>query len=168
VPGLARTLADVDWDAFVGTPATLLTVVDGDKILLIRKKRGLGAGKITPPGGKIEPGETPLHAAMREVEEEVGVRARDVTLAGRLRFAFVDGLALHVTVFRADGHAGEPRETDEAAPIWVDRAAIPWDAMWADDRLWLPRLLERRPFDGRFVFEGDRMLDAHLDVGARE
>ncbi len=30
-----------------------------DETLLIRKKRGLGAGKITAPGGRIEAGETP-------------------------------------------------------------------------------------------------------------
>ena len=31
-------------------------VVQGGKILLIRKKRGIGAGKVNGPGGKFEPG----------------------------------------------------------------------------------------------------------------
>lgn len=40
--------------------ATLMFVVQDGKILLIRKKRGIGAGKVNGPGGKFEPGETAL------------------------------------------------------------------------------------------------------------
>lgn len=38
--------------------ATLMFVIDEARgeVLLIRKKRGLGAGKINGPGGKIDPG----------------------------------------------------------------------------------------------------------------
>ena len=36
--------------------ATLMFVVQDGKILLIRKKRGIGAGKVNGPGGKFEPG----------------------------------------------------------------------------------------------------------------
>ena len=38
--------------------ANLCFVVRGEEVLLIHKKRGLGAGKINGPGGRIEPGET--------------------------------------------------------------------------------------------------------------
>ena len=37
--------------------------------------------------------------------------------------------------------------------------------MWADDRLWLPAMLAGRSFDGRFVFDGDALLEHHLDLG---
>ena len=57
------------------------------------------------------------------------------------------------------------RETDEAIPCWTDRTAIPWDRMSADDRLWLPHVLEGRDVDGRFVFDGDAMLDHDLRTG---
>ena len=36
--------------------------------------------------------------------------------------------------------------------------------MWADDRLWLPEILDGHTVDGRFVFDGDTMLDHTLDV----
>ena len=36
--------------------ATLMFVVQKGRILLIRKKRGIGAGKVNGPGGKFEPG----------------------------------------------------------------------------------------------------------------
>jgi 8-oxo-dGTP diphosphatase len=156
---LAR-LADVDWQRW--TPrqhATLLFVIRGGEILLIRKKRGLGAGKINGPGGRLDPGETPLACAVREVEEELRVTPIGVAARGELRFQFVDGLSIHGYVFSATGCRGEPQETAEAVPLWTPLAQIPWDEMWADDRLWLPALLEGDDVAGRFLFDGDLLLD---------
>jgi len=153
----------VDWQTWTAVdPATLLFIVDGDRTLLIRKKRGLGAGKINAPGGRIEAGETPLAAAIREVQEEVCVTPSGITEYGLLRFQFIDGYSLHVHVFRADSFSGEPSETDEAIPLWFPCDALPFDEMWADDRLWVPHVLARRRFDGRFIFDGDAMLDHAL------
>ena len=59
---LAR-LTDIDWERWQPRErATLLFVIRGGEILLIRKLRGLGAGKINGPGGRIDAGETPLAA----------------------------------------------------------------------------------------------------------
>lgn len=161
----ARRVADIDWDAWEPADrATLLFVVRGGEILLIRKKRGLGAGKINGPGGRIEAGETPLACAVRELREEVCVTPADPVQHGSLSFQFVDGYAIHVAVFRSEACSGRARETEEAAPLWTPVGAIPYHEMWADDRLWLPLLLAKQSFQGRFVFEGDVMLDHALDV----
>ena len=73
-----------DWRAdFVGTLAFL--VID-DRVLLIRKKRGHGAGKLNGPGGKLDAGETPVECVIRETEEEVGIRLTSPQLLGRFRF----------------------------------------------------------------------------------
>lgn len=136
-------------------------VVDG-RILLIEKHRGLGKGKVNGPGGRLEPGETPREAAIRETEEEILVRPTDVEAAGELRFQFVDGLSLEVHVFRAGGFVGEPGATEEATPLWAPLDRIPYERMWEDDAVWLPLLLSREPFCARFVFDGDRMLTHEL------
>lgn len=159
-----RKLQDIDWTLW--TPrqrATLLFVVRDGQMLLIHKKRGLGAGKINGPGGHIEPGESPREAAIRETREELRVEARGVRESGELFFQFVDGLSLHVHVFRADGCAGEPEETDEAIPLWVPTDNVPYDRMWQDDPYWLPLMLTRVAFRGFFLFDNDRLLDRRVD-----
>ena len=158
-------VSEVDWERWVPTDrATLLFVVESapPRILLIEKKRGLGAGKVNAPGGRLEPGENPASCALRELEEELGVGADGVVEHGELSFLFVDGYNLHCHVFRADRCLGEPRETDEAVPLWTPLDAIPFARMWADDALWLPLLIAGETFRGRFIFDGDRMVDHEL------
>lgn len=158
------TFTSTDWSTWQpGLVATLLFVVRDGQVLLIRKKRGLGAGKINGPGGKLDPGETPEECAVRETMEELRVRATGVSEVGRLSFQFVDGLKLFCHVFRADDCIGEPQETEEALPHWTAVDAIPFDEMWADDREWFHLLLERRKFVGYFDFDGDAMLSCRVD-----
>jgi 8-oxo-dGTP diphosphatase len=161
-----RSLSDVAWDRWAPTDrATLLFVVEEDRVLLIRKKRGLGAGKINAPGGRIEPGESATAAAVRECQEELHITPTGVEEVGELSFQFADGYALHARVFRASGLEGTPTETDEAIPLWTPLDRIPFAEMWADDALWIPKMLARERFRGRFVFDGERMLDHALDAG---
>ncbi len=152
----------IDWTSWQpGVYATLMFIIDEAKreVLLIRKKRGLGAGKINGPGGKTDPGETAVECAVRETQEELGVTALHPVHHGELRFQFVDGLRMHVDVFVATQHEGEAVETPEALPLWTALDALPFDQMWADDIHWLaPILMERRHFTGRFVFDADRLL----------
>lgn len=155
-----RTLADIDWTTWrAKDPATLVFVVKDGEILLIRKKRGLGAGKINGPGGRMENGETPRDCAVREMEEELGAVPTGLRYCGENRFQFTDGYSIHVFVFLAEGLEGEPVETDEAVPLWTPVDRIPWEEMWEDDPLWLPLALEGKGFQARFLFDGDTMLD---------
>lgn len=173
MPSNPRVLQDaardlVDWEHWIpDEQATLLFVIRDGRVLLIHKKRGLGAGKINGPGGRIEPGESAEQAAVREVREELGIVPRSVRPAGELWFQFLDGAGLQVFVFRADDHdGGPPQETDEAVPLWVDVSRLPYDRMWEDDPHWIPYLLAGRRFRGRFVFHGDRMLAGWVEPEA--
>ncbi len=149
----------IDWTSWRPTEyANLCFVIRDGQILLIRKKRGLGAGKINGPGGRIEQGETALAAAIRETREEIGVTPVEPELIGELFFQFLDGYKLHVAVFAARDCEGQLCETDEASPLWTDVNKIPYHDMWEDDPHWLPLLVGRKKFHGYFVFDGDRLL----------
>ena len=138
--------------------ATLCFIIRDNQVLLIRKKRGLGAGKINAPGGRLEIGETPNECAIRETQEEVGLTPIGVQERGQLHFQFADGYSLHCTVFTASDFSGELIETDEALPLWTAIDAIPYQEMWADDIHWLPGVLNGGTFRGYFHFDNETML----------
>lgn len=155
----------VDWEHWEPRQrANLCFIIRDEKILLIRKKRGFGAGKINGPGGKVDPGETPLASALRETFEELCIRPLDAELRGELHFQFRDGYSLHCAVFLARDFTGEARETDEAVPLWMPLDAIPYDEMWADDRYWLPLLIRGERFAGYFEFDGEELLQRKIII----
>lgn len=164
MPEVPRRIDEIDWDAWkpVDT-ATLCFVVRGGEILLIRKKRGIGAGKVNGPGGRLEPGESIVECAVREVEEELCVTPFGLEPLGEQRFQFLDGYSIHVHVFVANGCHGVARETEEAIPLWTPTDRIPYEEMWEDDIIWLPRVLAGRACSGRYLFEDDRLLDHLID-----
>src|SRR4051794_12802825 len=114
-------MARFDWSNW--TPrerATLCFIRQHDRVLMIRKKRGLGAGKINGVGGKLEPGETELAAIRREAVEELGIILADPEPRALLHFQFRDGYSLRCTAYMATRFEGEPRSTAEADPLWFD------------------------------------------------
>jgi 8-oxo-dGTP diphosphatase len=73
---------------------------------------------------------------------------------------FEDGVveSIHyVHVFVAQGHTGELRESDEAAPVWFKIEEVPYHEMWEDDKYWLPAVLRGEKIYGRFFFERWRL-----------
>lgn len=147
--------------------ATLCYPLEDDRVLLIEKKRGVGEGFYNGPGGKVEPGETPEEAVVREVREETSLRVNDPEKLGELEFYFGDDPFMFVHVFRGTDFSGTPEESPEARPEWFDFESVPYDRMWPDDRLWLPELFEGETFAGTFWFDadGDELLDWDLAFG---
>ncbi len=137
--------------------ATLTHVIVNEQILLIRKKRGFGSGFYNGPGGKIENGENIFSAAIREVKEEIGIIVENIRPSGILVFFFgtkevPDWI---VYVFKTDSFKGEPIPSDEADPEWFSIFSIPYNKMWADDKIWLPLLLNDVKFLAFFLFSKD-------------
>jgi 8-oxo-dGTP diphosphatase len=128
----------------------------------MRKLRGIGAGKINGPGGKVEPGETPLAAAIRETQEEVGVTPIAPELRGELDFYFRGGPTFHCLVYLAHDFAGVPARTAEAEPLWFAADALPYGEMWADDQHWLPLLLAGERFSGSVEVDGETVLSLQV------
>jgi hypothetical protein len=57
--------------------------------------------------------------------------------------------------------------TREAEPLWTRIDAIPFDAMWEDDKYWLPLMIRGERFQTRWIFDGDRMLDYQIETDGR-
>lgn len=68
--------------AVVPQAAVSCAVFRDGRVLLIERAAGAMAGRWSLPGGHIEPGETAVAAALRELREETGVTAELVGIAG--------------------------------------------------------------------------------------
>jgi 8-oxo-dGTP diphosphatase len=138
---------------------TLCIVLRDSRVLLGYKKVRYGAGKYTGFGGKLEAGETVRAAAVRELEEECGLRAVDGSMqaAGRLTFLFPykPEWSQEVHVFRVYEWTGKLVESEEMRPEWFAVDALPYERMWQDAQVWLPRVLNCQPVSLRFVFRAD-------------
>jgi len=135
----------------------LIYILKDNKVLLIEKKRGLGKGKVNAPGGKIENGETPLEAAVRECVEEVGIKPLNLQEVAFLEFVNKennkDDEVHYVYVFIASDFESELKETEEAKPFWVELGKIPYEKMWESDKFWLPLILKNKRIFGKITFE---------------
>ena len=65
---------------------TLCYLKKDNKILLAMKKRGFAEGKYNGIGGKIEGGETPEEAMIRETKEEIAVTPLTYEKVGFIEF----------------------------------------------------------------------------------
>lgn len=96
---------------------------DGDgRLLLVRRGRPPSAGLWSVPGGRLEAGETPQQAAVREVREETGL---DVTVGALLATVEIGEFLVHD--FAAEVVGGELRAGDDASDVrWCsfDEAAL--------------------------------------------
>jgi len=102
--------------------------------------RGVHSGQISLPGGSQEPGETTTETALREAEEEMGIRRADVTVIGALSPIYVppSNFEIHPIV-----------GTVSVAPAWLPNPAEVAElieapiAVLLDDSIKSARMLER-------------------------
>lgn len=143
--------------------ATICLLRKDNEVLLAMKKRGFGAGKWNGVGGKVKEGETAEQAAIRETQEEIGVTLTVLKQMAVLDFHFPDIPAekdwdQQVVVFMSDKWTGDPIESEEMKPQWYETSEIPYDQMWSDDILWMPKVLSGQKVKAKFIFSGESDL----------
>lgn len=137
------------------TEATLTYLIDDGEVLLIEKKRGHGEGNFNGPGGKLEEDETSREAAQREFREETEVQVEGLEKVAELKFYFGGDPDQHVHVFMTEEYSGKAEETEEARPEWFQVDEIPYDDMWPDDEVWMPKMFSGEKFEAVFRFSED-------------
>ena len=139
---------------------------DRKDVLLAMKKRGFGVGKWNGVGGKIdlEKGDKNIEdTAIRETEEEIGVKIKNLERVALLRFSFPYNKNWNqdVHVFLVGKWEGDPKESEEMSPKWFQVDSLPLEKMWDDDKFWVSRVLSGEKLKAEFVFKEGEKIKSH-------
>jgi 8-oxo-dGTP diphosphatase len=102
-------------------PLVALAVVTRGALVLIGR-RADGTPPWVFPGGKIEPGESPEHAAVREVLEETGLRVRATGLIGQRIYPMTGVEIAYVAAVPMAGTEGAAAGEELVEVCWVSPA----------------------------------------------
>lgn len=117
-------------------PAVGIVCLRGDAVLLIRRGKAPKMGEWSLPGGRIEPGERAVDAALRELAEETGVTARIAALIDVVDGIFAESRLHYVLIdYAAEWVSGEPLAGDDA----LEARFVPLDQVdelieWSETR----------------------------------
>lgn len=139
---------------------------DRKRVLLIHRNARLDdqhIGKYNGLGGKMEPEEDVVTCMQRELHEEAGIEATEMTLRGTINWTGFgpNGEDWLGFVFRIDAYEGEAKtENEEGTLVWQDVETIMDLPMWEGDRYFLPMVFDDDPraFHGYMPYEGGKPL----------
>lgn len=144
------------------TPAAVLVAVTDRAepgVILTQRTETLRrhAGQVAFPGGRIDPGETPIQAALREAEEEVALPREQATVVGAVD-SYRTGTGFSITpvlavvppdlvlqpseaevasVFEVPlAFLLDPANQREASAEWLGRTRHYYEILWQDRRIW--------------------------------
>ena len=118
------------------TPVVGVVCMKGDRVLLIRRGTPPRLGEWSLPGGRIEPGERAVDAALRELKEETGVDAVITGLVDVVDGVFPEHGRHYVMIdYRAEWTGGDPVAGDDAAEAaFHPLSAVDNLVAWAETR----------------------------------
>jgi 8-oxo-dGTP diphosphatase len=127
------------------TPAVGVVCLRDDEVLLIRRGTPPRLGEWSLPGGRIEPSERAMDAALRELREETGVEARIAGLLDVVDGIFPEAGRHYVLIdYAAEWLSGEPVAGDDALEarfVGLDQVEALVD--WAETRRIIALAVER-------------------------
>lgn len=134
----------VDRGRYTVIPRTLVFLRNGDDVLLLKgaPTKRLWAGRYNGLGGHVEAGETIAAGALREIREEAGLHAAQLTDFALRALINIEGTPSGVLlcVFTGWTLTREVRGSAEGVPEWIPLQELDRLDLVDDDRL-LPRLL---------------------------
>lgn len=135
----------------VPVPAVGVVCLKDDTVLLIRRGKPPRMGEWSLPGGRIEPGERAIDAAVRELAEETGVQADILDLLDVVDGVFPEADRHYVLIdYLAVWRGGEPVAGDDAIeaafhPLTGIDALLDWDETLRIIRMGAERMAAMTP-----------------------
>ena len=133
---------------------TLIFLTRGDDVLMLHRRNPPNQGQWNGVGGRLEPGESPLAGALREVVEETGYTLADIQFRGLLTWEGHSEIAGGLYIFTAAVPQTTPAlpRDDEGELAWKPRAWV----------LSSPEVVSNIPMFGPYVLGDAPAQDYHF------
>ena len=143
---------------------------DGRYLMMLRNRKpnDPNEGKWIGVGGKREAGESPEDCAKREIFEETGLRATELTHWGDVYFisdVWEEEIMRLFLVTEWEGKTdGTTPDCDEGELHWIEKDRIFDLNLWDGDRIFLKYLITGRRFDTMtLTYRGERLCGCSMD-----
>lgn len=157
-------------DRYSIIPRVLIFVFNNqDQVLLLKgaKTKKIWPGLWNGIGGHIEPGESVINAAHRELYEETNLIAEKMQFCGQVNIntGFKPGIGFFV--FSVKNYVGELRESEEGIISWFDKDEICNLPLVEDLSILIPKVAGIKPTDnpfwGIYSYDSNDRLVIHFD-----
>ena len=130
---------------------SVAVIARGTEILIGQRRRGdRHALKWEFPGGKVEPGESPKEALVRELREELAIESQIGEEIARYRHDYPNGLSVVLLFYAVRAFDGQPRCHAFEQIRWIERTMLP-DLDFLDGDLEFVQRLARGEFDAQLL-----------------
>ncbi|MCX6357352.1 MAG: NUDIX domain-containing protein [Candidatus Aureabacteria bacterium] len=136
-------------------PAVLCILRSGNSYMLLKRFKEPNKDKYTPVGGKINPFESPMDAAIRETGEETGIKISEARYCGVLTESSPTEYNWICFVYVADVDSQEPAACNEGTLEWIKTDELLKVPTPVTDLFIYRYILEKKPF----------MFNAEYDSG---
>ncbi len=136
--------------------STLIYCLENDRVLLMRRNKEPNLGLWVAPGGKVEAGESPYDCAVRELQEETGLKAFNLRFRGLVTEVSPQPdwqwmLFLYVTTDFSGDLVGDQREGEFR---WWSLGETEGLSLPQSDRVFFPKVIDfSQPFyEAKYVY----------------
>ncbi|NRB62957.1 MAG: NUDIX domain-containing protein [Saprospiraceae bacterium] len=138
--------------------ASMIILKNQHAFLLLKRNKQPHIGKYVPVGGKLEPFEDPLTAALRELEEETGIRLDQLSYAGHLVETSPLTYNWQSNIYWAEIDHVTPPYCSEGILTWITYTDLPKIPTPRTDRYIFEFVLESRPFALNAIYNSEMEL----------
>lgn len=141
-------------------------LIKGNKIVAICNKDDKVSNKngfYDIAGGKIEEGETPMQAAIREMKEETGLVISNLKEKGKMIIEYPHRI-FDFTIFTTKECEGTPQDFEENSSEWIEIDELLQKEKLLPNSLILSRFFRRALLENNCTFEMNIVVDDEENV----
>lgn len=130
----------------------------------VKKENDENKDKYIGIGGKFEENESPFDCVRREIEEETGLFAENLSYRGIVTFVSDLYGCEYMHLFVCDKYSGTIKECDEGNLVWINKKEVYSLPLWEGDKIFFRLLEEKRPyFSLKLMYEGEKLVSYTIE-----